>query len=248
MAMITVNVFSPFLDFFLYQASVLAPRSDYKSMSDIELASKAATRLVAARELGYCVTDLALPAPVKEEFRPCAPVSSKSTASGGAMLLGLSSFLFGWNSQACITSRYFESDNAANAATSALVSEYGQGGHNEKFRSLVQGTTSIIGCASMRTQRVFESLGFGAPPVGGAVGRVDCHIGGNSRCCGEVTACIRYVPTASGDFQFSALSDDDVVTMNGQRITPEMGSFPLFNEDICTVGSRVFVFLLPTDT
>ena len=113
---------------------------------------------------------------------------------------------------------------------------------------LFKGTTTVIGCASARTQRVYESLGLGTAPIGGAVGLIDCHIGGSSQCCSEASACIRYFPTASGDFQFSALSGEDIITMNGQRITPEMGSFPLFNEDICTVGPRVFTFLLPTDT
>jgi hypothetical protein len=217
-------------------------------MGDNELVQKAAARLIAARELDYCVTDLPIPAPVDSDFRPCVPLSSTGTLSGGAMLLGLSSVSFGWHSQACIASRYFESDSEANEATSVLVAQYGGGGYNESFRTIIQGTTTIIGCASPRTQRVFESLGLGTPPVGGAVGSIDCHIGGNSKCCSETGASIRYVPTSSGDFQFSALSEDDVITMNGQRITPEMGSFPLFNEDVCTVGPRVFVFLLPTDT
>ena len=164
------------------------------------------------------------------------------------MLLGLSSALFGWNFDACLASRYFESETKANLASATLMPEYSKGGFNERFRTLVQGTSTIIGCASMRTQRVYESLGLGTPPIGGAVGQIDCHIGGLSKCCSEVAACIRYVPTTSGDFQFAALSNDDVVTLNGKRITVESGSFPLFNEDICTVGARVFVFLLPSDT
>jgi hypothetical protein len=164
------------------------------------------------------------------------------------MLLGLSSSLFGWHAHTFLASRYFESDSEANQASLAMVSQYGEGGYNDSFRTLIQGTTTIIGCASSRMQRVYASLGMGTPPNGGAVGSIDCHIGGGPKACSETAASIRYFPTPSGDFQFSALSADDVITMNGQRITPEMGSFPLFNEDVCTVGPRVFVFLLPTDT
>ena len=233
----------------VHQAVVLAPRAQFAELSDSELAEKAAARLIAARELNYCITELPIPAPVHFEFRPCAPVlSSPETLSGGAMLLGLSSLSFGWHTQAYLANRYFESDSEANEASSALVAQYGEGGHNESFRTMIQGTTTIIGCASSRSQRVFKSLGLGIPPAGGPVGSIDCHIGGSSKCCSETSASIRYVPTSSGDFQFSALSDDDFITMNGQRITPEMGSFPLFNEDVLTIGPRVFAFLLPTDT
>jgi hypothetical protein len=104
------------------------------------------------------------------------------------MLLGLSSALFGWHPQATVTSCYFESDSKAHEATSALVSQYGEGGYNASFRTLIQGTATIIGCASSSTQHVYESLGLGTAPVGGAVGSIDCHIGGNSKCCNETAA------------------------------------------------------------
>jgi hypothetical protein len=85
-------------------------------------------------------------------------------------------------------------------------------------------------------------------PIGGAIGSIDCHIGGNPNACSENAAYIRYFPTASAYFQICALSDNDSVTMNGRRIAPNMGFFPLFNEDVVTVGPRVFVVLLPSDT
>lgn len=227
----------------------MAPRLQYSGISDIELAAKVSTRLLAARKLiKYCVLDPCVPAPVEMDFRSCSPLIPGSVASGGAILCGLSSASFGWKAQSYVASCYNDSEPKANKALLALQSQYGEKGLNGTFRTLVQGTTTLIGCASERTQRVHESLGLGTAPTGGAVGTVDCHIGGNPKCCSESAACIRYYPTDSGDFQFSALSAKDVITMNGQRITPEMGSFPLFNEDVCTVGPRVFTFLLPTDT
>jgi hypothetical protein len=231
------------------KAIVLAARHQFNEISDIELAVKVSSRLIIARENQYCVTDLSFPAPVSSEFRSCAPVSPSRIQSGGAMLLGLSSANFGWKAQEYVASRYFESDFQSNKALSALLSQYGKMALNESFCTLIQGTTTVIGSASQRTQRVYQSLGLGTAPVGSAIGSIDCHIGGSSsyKCCSESAACIRYYPTAFGDFQFSALSNEDMITMNGQRITPGMGSFPLFNEDICTVGPRVFAFLLPTD-
>ena len=240
----------------------MGPRAKFAEMSDDELSKQVAVRLLAVHQRNYCVTDILLrhrqlnygavdipyPLPVDEEFRPCTSLSSDPKAFGGAMLLGLSASLFGWSAQATVANQYFESEKEANEATEALEAQYGEGGFNENFRTVVQGTATIIGCASSRTQRVYRSMGLGNIPVGGAIGNVDCNIGGSAVGCSEAAAVIRYMPTQSGEFQFSALADDDVVTMNGQRITPDMGSFPLFNEDICTVGPRVFVFLLPADT
>lgn len=229
------------------KAGVLAPRVSFVQLSDIELAEGASKRLLAARMLNYATAGFSVPAPLSSDFRPCAPAKLQPTPAGGAMLLGLSATLFGWNSQACLASRYYATGSAAKKAESALAVQYGEGGENEEFKTLIQGTVTTIGCASDRTQRMYSSLGLGVPPVGGAIGSIDCHIGGSSKSCNELVATIRYCPTPSGGFQFSALSGDDIVTMNGQRITPEMGCFPLIHEDICTVGPRVFVFLLPTD-
>ena len=230
------------------RATVLAPRHIYAELSDIELVDGVAKRLTAARQLSYALTEFLAPAPIPYEIRPCAPVSTLTTPfMGGAMLLGLSPSLFGWYPETCLASRYFDSDEDAKRAEAALTAQFGTRGDNESFRTLVQGTITTLGCASYRTQRVYTSFNMGAPPIGGAVGSIDCHIGGSPKFCSESAASIRHLATSTGCFQFSALSDDDIVTLNGKRITPAMGSFPLFNEDICTVGPRVFVFLLPTD-
>jgi hypothetical protein len=84
--------------------------------------------------------------------------------------------------------------------------------------------------------------------IGGTIGDIDCNIGGAPNSCSESAAMIQHLPTAASEFQLLANNDDDVVTLNGKRISVGMGSFPLFNEDICTVGSRVFVFLMPASS
>jgi hypothetical protein len=230
------------------KATILAPVPQFELMSDDELTREAVMRIIAARDANYCITDVPLPAPIHFDFRPCVPLPSKTEDQmGGAMLLGLNPSLFGWNIDSIVNKQYFGSDIERSNATTALTAEFGQDGLNQHFRSLVQGRTTVIGCASSRMKRVYASFGMGSPPIGGPIGTIDCNTGGNSKCCSETAACIRYVPTYTGDFQLSALSSD-LITMNGQKITPEMGSFPLFNEDICTIGSRVFVFLLPSDT
>ena len=230
------------------RAAALATRNAFDETSDTELAGAMAKRLAAARGLHYRITEIPAPAPVVSDFRPCIPVASLPTRlSGSAMLLGLSPLLFGWTLETILSSREFGSQDSTKKAEDALYSEFGPQGDNGTFKSLVQGTLTIMGCASFRTRGVYTFFKVGSPPVGGAVGSIDCHIGGNPKACSESAAAIRYLPTSTSGFQFSALSDDDLVTMNGKRITPEMGAFPLFNEDVCTVGPRVFVFLLPSD-
>lgn len=226
----------------------LAPCPQFAAISDVALGHLAAHRLVSARDMNYCLTDIQIPAPVDFKFRPCVPLESKAgDLEGGAMLLGVKPSHFGWNVDSILSKQFFTSDKEASQAASVLAADYDENGLNEKFCTLIQGTVTIIGCASSRMLRAYAALGLKTPPVGGPIGPIDCNVGGSSKCCSEIAALIRFVPTKHGDFQFSVLSSDDLITLNGQRITPELGSFPLFNEDICTVGSRVFVFLLPGD-
>lgn len=163
------------------------------------------------------------------------------------MLLGISSISFGWDVDVFVSSRVFDSRDQERQATTALSSEFGEKGINEGFRTLMQGPLCYIGNASPTMRKAHKSLGLGTIPTGCSVGGIDCHIGGIPQSCSETAASIRFAPTSASLFQFASMMDDDIVTLNGKRITPGMGSFPLFNEDICTVGARVFVFLLPMD-
>ena len=62
--------------------------------------------------------------------------------------------------------------------------------------------------------------------------------------CSESAARIVYNPTETSDFQFHCVGcETDVVTLNGQRILANAGPYPLRDRDICSVGSRVFLFL-----
>lgn len=209
-----------------------------------DMIASAVPRMVAARNANYCVSsDQNRSAPVDDMLRPCLPQSAESAKNdqaGAALLLGLSSKLFGWDVNAFVSSRVFDSVELEKNATSALTSEVAT---NESFRTLLQGPLCVIGNASPSIRKAHKQLGLGAIPIGGPVGEIDCHIGGTLLSCSETAAAIRFASTSASDFQFAALNDEDIVTLNGKRITPGMGSFPLFSEDICTVGARVFVFL-----
>ena len=203
----------------------------------------AAARILSARDKGYGVSDgRHVMSTVDQSLRPCIPTVSMLPASpvGGAMLVGLCPSWFGWDLQEFCSSQRVESDYMT--AIQMLAAEYDEDGINEKFRTVMQGPVAILGCADEVTYR---TLGLGNVPLGGSVGDIDCHVGGVPGSCGEHAACIRYAPNAASDFQIFAMSDNESVTLNGRRLSSRLGKVPLLNEDVCSVGARVFVFLLP---
>lgn len=233
------------------RAPVLGPKPAFATKTDEELAHMVAERLAAVKSNGYCVSFLGIPLEVDMAIEACIPVGTHHSEPpcGGAMLLGLSPILFGWNPETFASMCDFESQVHELFAVASLAAEYEKNGYNERFRTVLQSTHCIIGRAGNTLEKICREIGFGPLPLGGPVGKIDCHLGGMEGTCTENAAIIEHLPSQVSDFQFRAgNSSKDVVTVNGKRITSEMGSFPLFNEDVCTVGARVFVFLLPSDT
>jgi len=228
---------------------VLAARDAFEGVSDADLIGRAATRIKAAREKLYCVANTKNSVSTIERwFRPCIPAANLDPslhAMGAAMLIGLNPSWFGWDLQDFVNSQETIYDPIT--AIQMLAVEYDDDGTNEKFQCLIQGTRTVLGRASEMTQEAYRSLGLGAVPLGGAVGRIDCHIGGLPKSCGETSACIHYLATEESDFHICSLSDEDVVTVNGRRITTSSGNIPLHDEDVCTIGPRVFAFVLLSD-
>lgn len=226
---------------------MLAPRDAFLAEKDDALIAMSAERVKAARyNAAKCSS-------VDKSLRPCVPghlinilSGTQIDACGAALLLGLSPSTFGWDLQDFVESCRLSSEQDVMVALQLLAVEYDDDGTNERFRSLIQGSISTIGSASTTTQQMYHKLGLGAVPLGGFVGKLDCHIGGTPGSCSERAALIRYAPTETSEFQFSCLSDEDIVTLNGRRLLTSTGSFPLFHGDVCSVGARVFVFLLPT--
>jgi hypothetical protein len=230
------------------KVSILAPRKSFEDLTDDALIQIAAARMLAARRNGYLNADLDTILDIDSEFRPCTPINHATTVrrAGGAMLLGLNPSLFSWSVDTFLSSCEFKSHDHCSRALGFLSEEYNDHGINISFRTLIQGSVCVVGRASSVLQHACEKLGLGQPILGGTIGDIDCNIGGTCNTCGESAALIQHVPTDVSDFQLVANNDEDVVTLNGKRILPSMGSFPLLNEDICTVGSRVFVVLIPT--
>jgi hypothetical protein len=245
-----VETIAPVLAKAVSKAAILTPPETFDGIGDLELSQMTSQRLIAAKEMGYRGSDAQTSTSGVEAFlRPCIPVvpSSMSAPVGGAMLVGLSPSHFGWELEKFIARCELSSEQDTMTAIQMLAVEYDEGGVNTKFQTMVQSSICVIGNAGMTTQKAYKSLGLGSVPLGGSVGEMDCHIGGVPGSCSEKAACITHAPTTSSEFQFACLSDDDIVTLNGRRLMVGMGCLPLQNEDICTVGARVFVFLVATD-
>lgn len=241
---------APVLEKAASNLSILAPRKAFETMSDSDMIQAAAARIKTAQFNRSSGTEASRPLPIPADVRPCAPMSSvlATTPVGGAMLMGLSPLLFGWNMDVFLSAQYFESAEMAEAAVAALGNEYGINRYNDSFRTVMQGTVCTIGRACERTERAWNALGLPSPiPLGATAGDLDCNIAGIIGSCSESAATIAFCPSVGASFQFRANNDIDFVTLNGQRIMASSGSFPLFNEDVVTVGARVFVFLLPVN-
>ena len=79
--------------------------------------------------------------------------------------------------------------------------------------------------------------------LGLPVGDLDCNVGGPENYCSEMAAMVQYLQSRCGNFQFVAFNDNDIVTLNGQRMSTTAGPLPLRDRDVCSVGARVFVFI-----
>lgn len=228
------------------RAAILSRREAFETFDDLELLATAAKRLKAARTTGYSGSLNLTMSPASPVLRPCLPVDSTDRV-GIAMLVGVSPTSSGWDLQGFVEANGLGLRDHAMTALQLLAVEYDEDGANEKFVSVIQGTVCVIGCANQNTRQAYQRLGLGSLPIGGAIGRMDCHIGGVPATCSESSACIRFAPTPDSDFQMSCLASDDIVTVNGKRLSQDDGSIPLRSGDICSVGARVFSFIVAVE-
>lgn len=219
------------------KVAVLAPKIALRETSDEDLMRQVSSRVKLSLNVGYASVPPALP-DIENRIRPCIPGKS---GVGRARLIGLSPSNYSWDIQDFIESQALEGEDAADALN-LLSAEYNVDGVNEQFATIMQGTYCTIGRASTRTQRLWSSIGLDPVAMGSTVGLIDCHVGGIQGSCSESAACIWFDATAN-EFRFSTDSDTDYVTLNGYEVFPDQGSKPLKNEDVCSVGPRVFVFL-----
>lgn len=175
----------------------------------------------------------------------CVPLSSFAPSllsQTSALLIGLSAAEFSWDPEDFISICRKSGASYGRECAARLAKEYGKAGTNVSFRSLLLSSPCLVGRATKASQKNYRALQI-KYTLGMSVEGVGCNVAGPDYSCSEAAAKIELHPTQYSRFQFLACSDEDIVTLNGKRIQASMGPFPLRNNDICSVGARVFVFI-----
>ncbi len=175
----------------------------------------------------------------------CLPLNRFAPSSlprDAAMLIGLTGSKFSWDVDKFAASSFDAVANYAAVNLSTLLTEFGEGGCNERFRAVMLSQSCTFGRASKESKKIYSSILIN-DTLGMSLGDLDCDIGGPEYSCSEMAARIEHSPTKFGKYQIVACNDDDIVTLNGRRIIASTGPFPIRNRDICSIGARVFVFI-----
>ena len=168
-----------------------------------------------------------------------------------ALLIGLQASDFSWQVMDFIAScQNIAIRNYLTVSSTELYGEYGISGLNMYFRTMILSSSCILGRASDKSEEKYSSVHALSrlnanveSTMGMTVCDVDCDVNGPKRSCSSKAAEIMYMPSNESNFRLAACNDDDIVTINGQRIVARTGNFPLKNRDVCSVGARVFVFV-----
>ena len=166
---------------------------------------------------------------------------SAEVPAGCAALVGLTADQCGWDVVDFANSIEHLLKNEREMFLSAVAIEWS---NSSRFRSLMQRVPCFVGKAPAILEQAASTLGFYGREVGRTLGHVDCNIGGIASCS-ENACCISYSGSASS-FMFKACGENDIVTLNGLQIKPSMRNFRIESGDICSVGARVFMFVLPS--
>ena len=227
-------------------AENICRREEMVGEDEASMADTVAGRIKALREKRLNETLASANVRRVRGWSACIPVKDGGKIpSGCAMLVGLQSSSFGWAVDSLLDSVKddFIKPLPPNLAD-AMNREYGDEGFNNSFRTVLQTSVCTLGRAGQYLEDASVALGLGPLESGATAGHLECNIGGLMQSCSESAARIVYNPTETSDFQFHCVGcETDVVTLNGQRILANAGPYPLRDRDICSVGSRVFLFL-----
>lgn len=212
---------------------------DMLTQKDNDLILSASSRLSAAkkRRLNSTLHDFVGPVSMPVPFS-----YSPTNAPGCLLLIGLSPQDFQWEINDFLYSVGLDQNSMD---TTSLHHEYGIKGCNASFKCLLRGAPITLGCASKSMEEAVKSLNKTNEFIlGSYVGLgLDCHIGGPPDSCSTAAAKIEF---DAGSFHLIVCNDSDIVSVNGQRLSSQSGRVQLNNEDICGVGSRVFLISYPS--
>ncbi|KAL3769381.1 hypothetical protein ACHAW5_010500 [Stephanodiscus triporus] len=160
-----------------------------------------------------------------------------------AMLIGLQASDFGWEMKKFIDTCHGVGVHSSEALPIIINSQFGADGANRSFFAFVLSSSFTLGRACKHSRNKFLPSADINSTFGMPVGDLDCDVGGPDNSCSEMAAKIQYLPSKCGNFQLKVMNDDDIITLNGRRISTTTGPLPLRDRDVCSVGARVFVFV-----
>jgi hypothetical protein len=218
------------------KATILATRKDIADMSEKQLLQNVS---------GYTSGNISSisKAFLQSSLRPDMNFTEPMRPHSIAMLIGLQASDFGWEMKKFIDSCNSVGVHSSSALPLIIADQFGANGANRSFYSFVLSSSFTMGRARKDPQNKFLPSADVNSTLGMPIGDLDCDVGGPYNSCSEMAAKIQYLPSKCGNFNFVACNDDDIVTLNGQRINTSTGPLPLRDKDVCSVGARVFVFI-----
>ena len=225
------------------KATILATRKDVAQMSE-RLLLQNISDYISGHLSSVSKSFLQSRQTISVSFQQLPPPDVSSTQFVPPMLVGLRASDVAWEIETFIeTCQDASVAQDAVASYSKLFNEFGASGVNHSFHTFLLLPSCTFGRASKGSQNKLLSSCHVNDMLGIPAGSVDCNIGGPEYSCSEMAAEIQFLPSKYSNFQFMACNDDDIVTLNGQQMSASMGSFPLRDMDICSVGARVFCFI-----
>lgn len=244
--------FSDILLLRCFKATILGTRKDIADKSDLSLHANIPGRIcygsnVFLQSMQSCEK-------YAQSLPACIPLNAHAPLPAPrrcALLIGLRATDFSWQVMDFITScQNMAIRNYLSVSSTELYGEFGMSGINVCFRTMILSSSCILGRASDESEAKYSSVHAlnrlntnVESTMGMTVCDVDCDVNGPKRSCSPKAAEIMYMPSNESNFRLAACNDDDIVTINGQRIVARTGHFPLKNRDVCSVGARVFVFV-----
>ena len=248
------------------KASILSTRKDLADMNEKQLLQNVSSYMTSASgattvnvlrtsiSKAYLQTSMCPPPPPPTTTHSNNTTLNQSTSQDttstncpykNAMIIGLKASDFNWQMKTFIESCGVGGSMSLSVTIANLHSQFGNNGVNGTFYALIRSSTFTLGRASdddCTMNKYLPSscnISLGMPIVD-----LDCNIGGPENSCSTMAAKILYLPSSvNGNYQFVACNNDDVITLNGQRVCMATGPLPLRDKDVCSVGARVFVFI-----
>jgi len=152
-----------------------------------------------------------------------------------AVLIGLEPSDFNWSPDSFISRRQI-----SESFRNRLNDEYGMGGKNGRFRSIVLSPECSIGQASTLMNFLSTQSKVEASFMGSAIGNIDCNLDVPPLTCSS--SCVKIQHCRNGQFMLTLLNMNDYVSVNGKQVHDET-PINLGDSALINIGPRCMLFV-----